>query len=1088
VSTSCFNDSDFDRFYCDQMSEAEAERFREHVSSCSECAARNVKYEAWEEMLKEVGREQATVSTSGSRPAIEIPGYRVLGEMGQGGQAIVYQAIKLTTRAKVAVKVMRREADTSRFHREIDVVAGLQHPNIISILDSGRTHCGQPFYAMEYIRGLPLIAYLRHRRGRVGDALQLFIKLCSAVQFAHQHGVIHRDLKPGNILVDVFGVPRIVDFGLAKCFPANDGQTATGSFLGTPAYTSPEAASGIMGDVDSRADVYGLGITLYEALAGDTPYPVKDTRLSAHQILGIVAQTPPKPLREAWRPDSGAIGRPGSSGPHSRCPIDHTLQAIVLKTLEKDPDKRYQAARDLEQDLRHYVAGDPIELDHGPVGFAIRRVWAAHRRKILGVAAGLIVAVTLWQGLATARRARDAGRARELVADARQLVERGTDFQAARQRLDEALELDPTHHRAVTMKALSEVLECRQLPPQERAAELHRALDLLGQAHELAGGNWPRESLPLSGDPATGSREALLYGAYVQQLLRDNDAALRLITLADRTRADPEHEPLLNVLYDPAKDTLIKRPPEDGPSGHLPPDRDATIHRTLRQQPRTYSPMIHMGPNEVAVAELIYDTLYYVAEDMQPAWNPIMLREAPRHENRITTLHLREGLEWHNGLSLTAEDVSYSWRKLLPQAHRRSIDALVSVDAVSDHEVRIQHADEVAESGWDLIFPIVPRQRMREIQSTYPDTPPTELHMQYYGHPIGNGPYRWAPDPEDAGVIRLERWDDYPGRDVSGLSPDRFPYFREVMFHVITDHRKRAMALAAGDVAESTLSSTAFWWDVTGPSFKERVNKTTHPGQTYEFICWNLRPERAMPFEDVRARRAMTMAIDIPTLIERWYAGLRDPWHGLYVDYPWVVRSGGGQVEPLLHAPIEAATLLDEAGWLMGPDGIRTRRGVAFEFDLLASQSSVQGRLTMMNIAQSLQNIGIVMHLDLEPPKRYLERLRSGDFDACFAATSNPRDPQQSSGRWTRQARRNYGRYHNPIVDELFERARHAPVADQGALYAEISTRIYDDQPCLFLWYKPTLWAVDKNLRGVQVRRSGLTGFLPGARGWWIPK
>jgi len=221
---------------------------------------------------------------SGTR-LIEIPGYEILEEIHRGGQGIVYRAVQLGTKREVALKVMLEgpladEVTRRRFEREVELAASLRHPNIVTILDSGVSQ-GRYYFAMEYIDGLRLDRYLAQVRPSLRQTLQLFVKICEAVNFAHQRGVIHRDIKPPNILVDWAGEPHVLDFGLAKPLQTADARESTvavvsvsGQLLGTVAYMSPEQTLGGQ-NVDVRSDVYSLGVVFYEALLGQLPYSVE---------------------------------------------------------------------------------------------------------------------------------------------------------------------------------------------------------------------------------------------------------------------------------------------------------------------------------------------------------------------------------------------------------------------------------------------------------------------------------------------------------------------------------------------------------------------------------------------------------------------------------------------------------------------------------------------------------------------------------------------------------------------------------------------------------------------------------------------
>ena len=271
------------------------------------------------------GRSNVTASSPAARAGLEstpiaiesIEGYEILGELHRGGQGVVYKAIQKATKRTVALKLMLQGPYASphqrlRFEREVDLVASLQHPNIITVYDSGVSR-DRLFFAMEYVDGQPLDRFMQSV-GRTNcqassvppamsltDTLRLFHRICAAVSYAHRRGVMHRDLKPSNILVDSAGEPHVLDFGLAKLVaddPAEGKLTATGEFLGTLAYASPEQARGDPRLINVRSDVYSLGVILFEMLTGTYPYSVHG---SLSNVLRQITEAEPRTSVEWWR-------------------------------------------------------------------------------------------------------------------------------------------------------------------------------------------------------------------------------------------------------------------------------------------------------------------------------------------------------------------------------------------------------------------------------------------------------------------------------------------------------------------------------------------------------------------------------------------------------------------------------------------------------------------------------------------------------------------------------------------------------------------------------------------------------------------
>jgi len=320
----------------------------------------------------------------------DIAGYRVLEELPRGGQAMVYQALHLATQAKVALKVLHPDFHHSSqakryFEQEVALAAGLHHPNIVTIRDSGILH-GQYYFAMEYIRGIPLDQYVHEKDLSVKDKLVLFTKLCDAMAHAHQRGVMHRDLKPSNILVDERGEPHVLDFGLAKSVGLlnrpdkdKDMPTQTGEIRGTLAYMSPEQAEGRTDLIDVRTDVYSLGIILYRLLTGEFPYDVSGSALKTLDM--IRSAEPIRPRKIVTK-------------------VDSDVEAIVMKCLAKLPDDRYQSAAALRDEIRRWMDGLPILAKSVSSVYLLRKVITRHR--YTSTVVGLLILIILgFSGLST---------------------------------------------------------------------------------------------------------------------------------------------------------------------------------------------------------------------------------------------------------------------------------------------------------------------------------------------------------------------------------------------------------------------------------------------------------------------------------------------------------------------------------------------------------------------------------------------------------------------------------------------------------------------------------------------------------------
>ncbi|MBN2272275.1 MAG: protein kinase [Sedimentisphaerales bacterium] len=316
---------------------------------------------------------QATVVSPG-RPdfakSLEsmIEGYQIVETLPQGGQAVVYKAVHTATKTNVAIKVLLPSllaSDRARyyFEREAELIASLDHPNIVSIRDSGIIH-RQYYFVMQYIDGEPLRAYVQARRLSFRERVDLFKKICSAVSYAHQQGIIHRDLKFANILVDKHGEPHILDFGLAKAVGLDEQAddkavvTMTGQWAGSLSTMSPEQASGMPNLIDVRTDVYSLGVILYTLLTGQYPYDVNGPTLEA--LKNIQQAQPVRPRQIVPK-------------------FNSEMEAILLTALEKERQKRYQSTAELQSDIENWLEGRPIRVKSISTMYLLRKIIARHR-------------------------------------------------------------------------------------------------------------------------------------------------------------------------------------------------------------------------------------------------------------------------------------------------------------------------------------------------------------------------------------------------------------------------------------------------------------------------------------------------------------------------------------------------------------------------------------------------------------------------------------------------------------------------------------------------------------------------------------
>ena len=619
----------------------------------------------------DVGSEARPSRPTGGRmsrasyvPGDSIGTYKIRQRLGEGGFGIVFLCEQFEpVRREVAVKVIKAGMDTEqvvgRFEAERQALAIMDHPCIAKIFDAGSTEDGRPYFVMELVRGVPLTEYCDKQKLNLKERLELFARICDGVQHAHQKGVIHRDLKPGNILVTdadrSHPHPKIIDFGIAKATAKSLSEkevfTLEGQLIGTPEYMSPEQAEMTSADIDTRTDVYALGIVLYELLTGRLPFDPRSLRskgLSEIQRI-IREEDPPRPSTRLTTIQEGS--ETGQIASERKTTVDalsstlrRELEWIPLKAIRKDRTDRYSSAEALASDVRRYLGGDPLEAGPESTSYRLRKFVRRHR--VAFVTSSLVAAAILLGLIGTTIFAIEADRQRDIAVEARtKAEERLTSLQS----LVEAMSGSINN----SVKNLDGGMEVRRR--------------MLGAAEEQL--TLLREEAEASGDP-------VLFHTVGQALISMGDLAggLRVASLGDDREADSYYREALAMYED------------------LLEDRDS-IDPRIRDEIMVMPGRIVGLQADLAIGDKRWNQARKLVLDQKQRLEPLANNGDVWTRREFLMIHEKFGdIELRQGNSKAAL-VHYL-------THRDEIQALVDADASSDPSLRRGLASTLRRVGY----------------------------------------------------------------------------------------------------------------------------------------------------------------------------------------------------------------------------------------------------------------------------------------------------------------------------------------------------------------------------------------------------
>ncbi|MCH9022361.1 MAG: hypothetical protein IID32_06320 [Planctomycetes bacterium] len=544
------------------------------------------------------------------------------------------------------------------------------------------------------------------------------------------------------------------------------------------------------------------------------------------------------------------------------------------------------------------------------------------------------------------------------------------------------------------------------------------------------------------------------------------------------------------VAYDPSQDPLVNPAVvfSAAPEDLSQIETEETLVLQLDGSPNTLNPIFVSSMYEFIVVDTLYAGLFTFDKDMKWRVNENLVESYEESEDHKTFIvKIKEGVKWHDGMSLTAADVVFTWEQILDDAvpcyaQKPSVEPITECVALDTYTVKYVQSEPLATAQWNLLFPIIPKHVFSKEKKEHPDLKTGPYYNRQSRHPVGNGMYRIVEWKENDKIV-VERNEDYIGKK---------PYFKKIIFKIIPDSNITLLSFEKQDIdVVRRLSAQQFALETNTERFREAGHKVWGVEWSFAYIGWNMDGSNPF-FADKRVREAMTHALNLELILEKIYYNLATRCHGIYHPDSWMYNP---DIELLKYDLGRSAQLLDEAGWLVDADDgwrYRTVKGerVRFSFTLTMPQGSPSAPKVAAIFQQDLKKLGVNLKTHTMEWSSFLEKIRNHEFQAEIAAWGTGTDPDTGWNLWRTEEYekgRNYGGYSNKRVDELFLAGRREfDFGKRRAIYQEIHKRVYEDQPYLWLYNAPVLAAVNKRIRGVQLSPRGIYNFDPSFYEWWV--